>query len=589
MQREDFPLLCERFATSKLVTFDDLARVRTYGFRGEALASISHVARVTVVSMARGASLAYRASFADGRVVGDGVRPSAGVPGTSITVEDMFHNIPTRRAAVRGHAEEYARIVDVVQRYAVQHAVRGVAFTVRKVGGQSSGAGLSPDAHVRAGTAPIDVIGAVYGAAVKRELLPIAVSARWPPPAATDKAMSADESEQMTFNCTGYVSGANYSGKKGIAILFINDRLVECAPLQKALSAVYSDVLPKGGHAFTYLSIDLPPAHVDVNVHPTKRSVGFLHHDELIAAVSCAVSAALEGSNSSRTFTTAAVLPVADLVPAGPMDSQRHRGGSGAAASVVSDAIARLRSTPGGAAALATADERAAVFRSAYRYSSGADASPAADDNGRQPSIVEVDIVDPELAASAPRSSSEASVNFAAEETNPGVKVRGSRPGFAAASVARSAVLAAATRAAAGRGGAVKATAKGFALQSAASAPSKAVRVDGGLRSLEAYLVPTSSSSSASPQDAGGDALREDAAETSTAAPSRVAQRSGTTIVPVELTSVLELRSAVAADCHDMLRSMLPRAVFVGLIDERLSLIQVCSWGNGKGFLCRSS
>ena len=133
IKKESFPIVCERFTTSKLREFGDLESISSYGFRGEALASISHVARVTITSLARGAKepCAYRGSFLDGRLVPmDGkprgkrselslLKPVAGVPGTIILVEDLFHNMPTRRAAMRSGSEEYKRILDIVTCYAV--------------------------------------------------------------------------------------------------------------------------------------------------------------------------------------------------------------------------------------------------------------------------------------------------------------------------------------------------------------------------------------------------------------------------------------------------------------------------------------
>lgn len=238
INKSDFPLVCMRFATSKLSSYDDLSRIRTYGFRGEALASISHVARVSIVSLPNGAPCAFRAAFADGLIVGD-ISPCAGVPGTTITVEDMFFNVPARKAALSSTSEENRRIIEVVQRYAIRHAPRGVTFTCKQA------ASVSPDVHLTAGTSTINCIAAVFGHGIRRELLPLEVS-REPPVQPTGVAMGAAATEQPTainaeddtalrFSASGYVSSANYSMKRGVCIFFINDRLVDCAPLRKAM------------------------------------------------------------------------------------------------------------------------------------------------------------------------------------------------------------------------------------------------------------------------------------------------------------------------------------------------------------------
>ena len=232
---------------------------------------------------------------------------------------------PARRAAFKNNgSEEYQRILEVVERYALHHAARGVGFTCKKVGE------TSPDLHVAGRTATLDAIGAVFGHALKRELLPVSASAG--PSAAAGAADSSSTSsasaidggmaveggeEPLTFTASGYVSNANYSRKKGVFILFINDRLVDCGPLRKALEAQYADILPKGGHPFIYLSLTLPTDHVDVNVHPTKREVAFLHSDELIGTVAEGVAKALQGANASRTFYTQTLLPLAAVTPAG--------------------------------------------------------------------------------------------------------------------------------------------------------------------------------------------------------------------------------------------------------------------------------
>lgn len=115
--KRDLPLLCVRHATSKLRAYEDLETVSTLGFRGEALASISFVAHLSATTMARGAAHGWRASYLDGALLDPpGARPTAAVPGTVLTVEDLFYNVPARRRAFRaGGAEEGALILDLVQ------------------------------------------------------------------------------------------------------------------------------------------------------------------------------------------------------------------------------------------------------------------------------------------------------------------------------------------------------------------------------------------------------------------------------------------------------------------------------------------
>lgn len=130
-------IVCERFTTSKLNTFSDLHSIATYGFRGEALASISHVAHVTITTKTADSPCAYRGLYSDGALKpakpGQSAdpKPCAGNNGTQITAEDLFFNTPIRIKALQSAAEEYRHILDIVTRYAIHNA--GVSFSCRKV------------------------------------------------------------------------------------------------------------------------------------------------------------------------------------------------------------------------------------------------------------------------------------------------------------------------------------------------------------------------------------------------------------------------------------------------------------------------
>ncbi|CAM9957457.1 unnamed protein product, partial [Ectocarpus sp. 12 AP-2014] len=147
IRREDLPIVCERFTTSKLREFGDLRTMSTFGFRGEALASITHTAKVTITSKTPSSQVAYKAKYSDGRLVAGGPgqsadpKPCAGVTGTTILAEDLFYNMDTRRRAFKSPGEQYKGILDVVTRYAVHFGDRGVSFTCKKHGQPS------PDLH----------------------------------------------------------------------------------------------------------------------------------------------------------------------------------------------------------------------------------------------------------------------------------------------------------------------------------------------------------------------------------------------------------------------------------------------------------
>ncbi|XP_072247451.1 DNA mismatch repair protein Mlh1 [Leuresthes tenuis] len=283
IRKEDMEIVCERFTTSKLQTFEDLSAIATYGFRGEALASVSHVAHVTITTKTADAKCAYRASYSDGKPKGP-PKPCAGNQGTQILVEDLFYNVSTRRKALKSPSDEYSRIVEVVSRYAIHNS--GKSFSVKKQGETVADVRTLPNASV------VDNIRSVFGNAVSRELIEVGC-----------------EDQKLAFKMKGYISNANYSVKKCILILFINHRLVESTALKKAVETVYAAYLPKNTHPFLYLSLEIAPQNVDVNVHPTKHEVHFLHEDSVIESVQKHIESKLLGSNSSRTYFTQTLLP----------------------------------------------------------------------------------------------------------------------------------------------------------------------------------------------------------------------------------------------------------------------------------------
>ncbi|GIL50895.1 hypothetical protein Vafri_6861 [Volvox africanus] len=316
IRKEDLSILCHRHTTSKLREYADLETISTLGFRGEALCSISFVSHMTVTTMARGAQYGYRVTYKDSEMEAPGPRPVAAVPGTTITVEDLFYNVPTRRKALKSANEEYGLILDVVGRYAVYST--GVAFSCRRQGD------ARPDISTTAAGSRVDAVRSVYGADVARELIPLkeAIGGGTGPEVPVDGPMG--------LRIEGLISGANYStGKKTVLVLFINGRCVECSPLRRALEGLYGTLLPKASRPWIFLDLRLPPRQVEVNMHPTKREVGFMHQAEVIEEIRQAVEAKLLASNESRTFAASAnlqtQLPFASL----PLAQRQWMPGSG--------------------------------------------------------------------------------------------------------------------------------------------------------------------------------------------------------------------------------------------------------------------
>ncbi|KAF9542596.1 DNA mismatch repair protein [Mortierella hygrophila] len=286
----DLAIVCERFTTSKLRTFDDLSTMSTYGFRGEALASVSHIAHVAITTKTKDSNCAYKASYSDGAIIpakpGGAAepKPCAGNNGTQISAEDLFYNVPTRRKALKNATEEYNRILDVVNRYAIHN--EGVSFTCRKVGSNT------PDVHTTTSATVVDNIRHIYGTAVANELLSLEKSYPVYP-----------------LKIKGWISNANYNVKKFVMLLFINHRSVESPAIRKAIEAVYTTYLPKNTHPWVYLSLEMDPRNVDVNVHPTKREVHFMNEEEVIATICEAIQDRLGDANVSRNFLTQTLLP----------------------------------------------------------------------------------------------------------------------------------------------------------------------------------------------------------------------------------------------------------------------------------------
>ncbi|KAG8710768.1 DNA mismatch repair protein, partial [Ceratobasidium sp. 395] len=332
IRKSDLAILCERFTTSKLRQFSDLNDIATYGFRGEALASISFVSHLSVVTKTRDDACAWRALYEDGVLLapkeGALAEPvaCAGNDGTVITAEDLFYNTPVRKSSLRNLNEEYTKLSDVVTRYAIHQA--GVAFVCRKAGSST------PDVSTPMGASRTSLIRLLFGAATADALLEATMSSSNVSATATGKrkrpkadddmeedvwSESDDEAvplakrkDKTEWKAEATFTNTSYQGKKFVLLLFINHRLVDSRRIQRGIEAVYTAILPKGAHPFVYLSLEIDPKHVDVNVHPTKREVHFMNEDIIVEAIADALQGKLAAQSAQRTFTYQTLTPVGD-------------------------------------------------------------------------------------------------------------------------------------------------------------------------------------------------------------------------------------------------------------------------------------
>lgn len=200
-------------------------------------------------------------------------KPCAGNDGTTITIEDLFFNTPTRLSSLRSSSEEYARILDVVTKYAIHNPT--VAFMCKKAGSASA------DLSTPSGSSTTQAIRQLYGPAIFKDLLSVSIAST---PKGKRKRNEDDEDDPESWKADSHFTNANYQGKKMVFLLFINrkllailsnnqtlytfgiDRLVESARFKRAVEAVYSGVLPKGASPFVYLRyISFHPFCVTLN------------------------------------------------------------------------------------------------------------------------------------------------------------------------------------------------------------------------------------------------------------------------------------------------------------------------------------
>ncbi|MBL8077323.1 MAG: DNA mismatch repair endonuclease MutL [Anaerolineales bacterium] len=252
---DELELAAARHATSKLVQSEDLFHIQTLGFRGEALASIGSVSRMTITSRVKAAKEGARLKI-EGGVSGKVEKVGAPV-GTVVRVEDLFYNVPARLKFLKTDTTEKRAIDSLVTRYAL--AYPNVRFKVtdgKQVTLQTAG-----DGDRRA------VLAALYGVDVAKQMLEVMA-------------------QEDGLSISGFISPTSLtrSNRKEITF-FVNGRWVQEFSLNSALLQAYHTLLMVGRYPLTALFLDIAPEDVDVNVHPTKAEVRFKSQDKIFSFV----------------------------------------------------------------------------------------------------------------------------------------------------------------------------------------------------------------------------------------------------------------------------------------------------------------
>nr|WP_245837952.1 DNA mismatch repair endonuclease MutL [Tropicimonas sediminicola] len=294
----DLPLALSRHATSK-IDGSDLLDIRSFGFRGEALASLGAVGRLSVTSRAAGSAEAARITVTGGTMAP--VTPAALTRGTVVELRDLFHATPARLKFMRSDRAETQAIGDVVKRLAM--AEPSVAFTLRDVTGDGEGR-VSFRADAETGDL-FDALRGRIGRILGAEFV--------------ENAISLDI-EREGLRLTGLAALPTYSRGSSVAqYLFVNGRPVRDKLLVGALRAAYMDFLSRDRHPAAVLFIDCDPQLVDVNVHPAKAEVRFREPGLARGMIVSGLRHALAGSGHRASSTVAgATLGAMRPEPAGP-------------------------------------------------------------------------------------------------------------------------------------------------------------------------------------------------------------------------------------------------------------------------------
>lgn len=340
----DLALAVKRHTTSKLQSVDDLSALQSFGFRGEALASIVQATgRVHIVSRTTDQPVAFQQNFSPIQKQASKATPCARKPGTTVTLYDLFATMKQRQKMTN----DYPSILQLLQNYSVLYASRGISFVCQKlkksqpdlntgsIVKQSELTQMTENTEGQLSPQQLEVtkkvLAQIHGSQLLENLVHfesrlVSTSAKKILKTKTTKecadvnlSLLSDmagipmqqpiQEENSNTNIDEEVCSCQYWGlftkpsSKQLQqraslnlILFINRRLVECTPLKKRVETLFS-----GGKNLAFLAIEVPPQQVDVNIHPTKKQVALLFQDEIIQHITSTLSTTMKGLDHGFT------------------------------------------------------------------------------------------------------------------------------------------------------------------------------------------------------------------------------------------------------------------------------------------------
>ena len=276
----DLPLALARHATSKITSLEELEKVETMGFRGEALPSMAAVSRMTITSRSAGSEHAWQVKTANGE--SEAVVPAAGEPGTQVELRDLFYNVPARRKFMRTERTEFSHVDQLLKRFTL--ARPDVGFQL-----QHNNRIVSHFPPARSDKDMLARLDAVIG------------------PEFVEHVLNIDE-QRGAYGLRGWVAEPRYNRPQADRqFFFVNGRVIRDRLVAHAIRQAYRDVLFHGRHPAFVLFLDIPFAAVDVNVHPQKHEVRFRDsrsvHDFIYSTLNRRLAVAGVGGGALRPGT----------------------------------------------------------------------------------------------------------------------------------------------------------------------------------------------------------------------------------------------------------------------------------------------